>query len=70
MKKKGRLETTALNSSYIIFYGEIALLSASVIGRGGLDRRAASTSQMGRFEIEWLTSEANLTTLADLFSAG
>ncbi len=41
----------------------------AVIDRGGLDRRAASTSQMGRFETEWLTSEANLTVLADLSGA-
>src|SRR5215207_322609 len=41
----------------------------AVIGRGGLDRRAASTSQMGRFETEWLTSEANLAALADLSGA-
>jgi hypothetical protein len=38
----------------------------AVVGRGGLDRRAASTSQMGRFETGWLTGEANLTALADL----
>src|ERR687893_430361 len=38
----------------------------AAVDRGGLDRRAASTSQMGRFETEWLTSEANLTALADL----
>jgi DDE family transposase len=41
----------------------------AVVGRGGLDRRAASTSQMGRFETEWLSSEANLTALADLSGA-
>jgi hypothetical protein len=41
----------------------------AVAGRGGLDRRAASTSQMGRFETEWLSSEANLTALADLSGA-
>ncbi len=38
----------------------------AVVDRGGLDRRAASTSQMGRFETGWLTSEANLAVLADL----
>src|SRR5690349_8998014 len=38
----------------------------AVVDRGGLDRRAASTSQMGRFETEWLASEANLTALTDL----
>lgn len=38
----------------------------AVVDRSGLDRAAASTSQMGRFETEWLTSDANLTALADL----
>ena len=38
----------------------------AVVDRTGLDRRAASTSQMGRFENGWLTSEVNLTALADL----
>ena len=38
----------------------------AVVDRTGLDRRAASTSQMGRFETSWLTSEANLEALADL----
>jgi hypothetical protein len=38
----------------------------AVVGRRGLDRLAASTSQMGRFETAWLTSEANLAVLADL----
>ena len=41
----------------------------AVVGRDGLDRRAASTSQMGRFETAWLTSEANLAVLADLSGA-
>src|SRR5450759_3873491 len=41
----------------------------AVVDRGGLDRRAASTSQMGRFETGWLTSEANLAALADLSGA-
>jgi hypothetical protein len=40
-----------------------------VVDRGGLDRRAASTSQMGRFETEWLSSEANLAALAGLSGA-
>jgi hypothetical protein len=31
----------------------------AVVDRGGLDRRVASTRQMGRFETGWLTSEAN-----------
>jgi hypothetical protein len=38
----------------------------AVVGRDGLDRRAASTSQMGRFETAWLTSDANLAVLTDL----
>jgi len=32
----------------------------AIVGREGLDRPAASTSQMGRFETEWLATEANL----------
>ena len=41
----------------------------AIVDRGGLDRAAASTSQMGRFETAWLTSEANLAALADLSGA-
>ena len=41
----------------------------AVVDRRGLDRRAASSSQMGRFETGWLTREANLTALADLSGA-
>ena len=41
----------------------------AIVDRRGLDRAAASTSQMGRFETEWLTSEANLAALADLSGA-
>jgi hypothetical protein len=41
----------------------------AVVDRNGLDRAAASTSQMGRFETGWLTSEANLAALADLSGA-
>jgi hypothetical protein len=41
----------------------------AVVDRAGLDRQAASTSQMGRFETGWLTSEANLVALADLSGA-
>src|SRR3712207_1341926 len=37
----------------------------AAIDRGGLCRRAASTRQMGRFETEGLTSEANLAALAN-----
>jgi hypothetical protein len=36
------------------------------VDRSGLDRAAASTSQMGRFETGSLTNEANLAVLADL----
>ena len=32
----------------------------AIVDRSGLDRRAASTSQMGRFETAWLTSKAYL----------
>jgi Transposase DDE domain group 1 len=38
----------------------------AIVGREGLDRAAASSSQMGRFETEWLATEANLAGLTDL----
>ena len=38
----------------------------AIVDREGMDRPAASTSQMGRFETEWLATEANLGALADL----
>ena len=38
----------------------------AIVGRDGLERDAASSSQMGRFETEWLASEDNLKVLADL----
>jgi hypothetical protein len=38
----------------------------AVVGREGLDRPAASGSEMGRFETEWLATEANLAALTDL----
>jgi hypothetical protein len=41
----------------------------AVVGREGLDRLAASTSEMGRFETEWLATEANLAALTDLSGA-
>jgi len=41
----------------------------AIVGREGLDRLAASSSQMGRFETEWLASEANLAALTDLSGA-
>lgn len=31
----------------------------AIVDRRGLDRAAASTSEMGRFETEWLASEEN-----------
>jgi hypothetical protein len=41
----------------------------AIVDRDGLDRVAASTSQMGRFETARLSSEANLASLADLSGA-
>ena len=41
----------------------------AVVDRKGLDRVAASTSQMGRFETQWLVSEDNLAALSDLSGA-
>ena len=41
----------------------------AIVDRHGLDRSAASSSQMGRFETAWLTSKANLAALADLSGA-
>jgi hypothetical protein len=38
----------------------------AIIGREGLERLAASSSQVGRFETEWLASDANLAALTDL----
>ena len=38
----------------------------ALVGREGLDRAAASSSQMGRFETEWLAMDANLAALTDL----
>jgi hypothetical protein len=38
----------------------------AIVGRGGLDRAAASSSQMARFETEWLATDANLEALTDL----
>ena len=37
----------------------------AIIGREGLERLAASSSQIGRFETEWLASDANLAALSD-----
>ena len=41
----------------------------AIVGRDGLDRAAASSSQMGRFETEWLATDANLEALTDLSGA-
>src|SRR5215203_3041053 len=36
----------------------------AIVGREGIGRPAASTSQMGRFETEWLATKANLAALS------
>ena len=41
----------------------------AIVGHDGLERDAASSSEMGRFETEWLASDANLTALAELCGA-
>ena len=41
----------------------------TIVGRRGPDRTAASTSEMGRFETEWLTSDGNFCALVDLSGA-
>ena len=38
----------------------------AIVDRKGFDRRAASTSRMGRFETEWLATEENLAALTNL----
>jgi hypothetical protein len=38
----------------------------TIVDSRGLMRNAASTSEMGRFETEWLTSAGNFATLVDL----
>src|SRR3954447_8470129 len=38
----------------------------AIVGREGIGRPAASTSQMGRFETEWLATKANLDALTAL----
>src|SRR4051794_11974517 len=38
----------------------------AIVGREGIDRPAASGSEMGRFETGWLATEANLAALTDL----
>ena len=37
-----------------------------IVGGKAVERDGASTSQMGRFETEWLASDENLTALTDL----
>ena len=39
----------------------------AIVGREGLDRAAASSSQMGRLETEWLATDANLEALTPIF---
>src|SRR5262245_52811267 len=41
----------------------------AIVGPEGLDRPAAASSEMGRFETEWLATEANLAALTDLSGA-
>src|SRR5688500_15012427 len=41
----------------------------AIVGRESIDRPAASTSQMGRFETEWLATKANLEALVNLSGA-
>ncbi len=41
----------------------------AIVDRKGLDRQAASTSQMGRFETEWLAADDNLAAVTDLSGA-
>src|SRR5215212_9390744 len=38
----------------------------AIVGREGMDRLAASTSEMGRFKTEWLATETNLAALTEL----
>lgn len=38
----------------------------AIVDRAGFDRAAASSSQMGRFETEWLATDVNLEALTDL----
>ena len=38
----------------------------TILDSRSLDWNAASTSEMGRFETEWLTSAGNFATLVDL----
>jgi Transposase DDE domain group 1 len=47
-------------------YEDVNDAERAIVGREGLDRAAASSSQMGRFETEWLATNANLEALTDL----
>src|SRR5689334_24772273 len=38
----------------------------AIVGREGLGRSAASSSEMGRFETEWLATGTNLAALSEL----
>jgi len=40
-----------------------------IVGGRAVGRQAASTSQMGRFETEFLATDANIAALADLSGA-
>jgi hypothetical protein len=42
----------------------------AIVGPDGLDRAAASSSQMARFETEWLATDVNLEALTDLSGPG
>ena len=42
---------------------------SAIVGREGLYHAAASSSQIGRFEAEWLTSDTNLETPRDTSGA-
>lgn len=44
-------------------------IMCAIIGREGHDRDGASSSQMGRFETEWLATDDNLEALTDLCGA-
>jgi hypothetical protein len=41
----------------------------AIVDRGGIGGAAASSSQIGRFETEWLASDDNLAALSDLSGA-
>ena len=43
---------------------------AAIVDRKGLERSAASTSQMGRYETAWLATGENLAALTELSGVG